>query len=68
MDPRQNYNTLAENSIKWVMENPFPSLKTPYWEPENVSISHPDTRPRGSIQVFRIYQKIDNKESFKSIA
>ena len=74
MDPRSNYDTLAEKSIKWVknpksvMENPFPSLKTPYWEPANVSISHPDSRPRGSIQVFRIYQNIDNEESFKSIA
>ena len=50
------------------MENPFPSLKKPYWQPANVSISHPDSRPRGFIQVFRIYQNIDNEESFKSIA
>ena len=56
-DPRSNYNTLAEKSIKWVkhpnsiMKNPFPKLTSPYWEP----IFHPDFKPRGSVQVPRIF-------------
>ena len=73
-DIRSNYDTLAEKSIRWVqspnaiMTNPFPGLKTPCWNPENIAIAHPDTRPRGTVKVSRIYQNIDNKDSFKKIA
>ena len=73
-DPRSNYHILAEKSIKWVkhlnsiMQNPFPQLTSPYWEPENITIFHPDFRPRGSVQVSRIFEDIDNKQSFQHIA
>ena len=73
-DPRSNYDTLAEKSIKWVkhphstMRNPFPDLNSPYWEPKNVAVDHPDFRPRGSVRVSRIFENMDNKQSFQHIA
>ena len=73
-DPRSNFDRLTEAGISWIqhpsaiMTSPFPNIKQPAWDPVNVDVIHPESRPRGFIHVKRICKKLDDQGEFIKIA
>ena len=63
---------LAEEQIIWVkipnaiMKNPAPHLSRPIFDPCNIDVKLPESRPRGYVQVTRLVKDIaDNSEFIK---
>ena len=73
-DPRSLYDHITESQIIWVpnkeavMKPPLPELKTPSYDPSNISVKQPHDRPRGFINVTRISKQSQDNTEFLRLA
>ena len=72
IDPRALVDHVAEQRIIWmrfpesILRNPAPHLSIPIWDPININVQLPESRPRGYIQVTHLAKDVtDNSEFIK---